>query len=122
MKMAIASTGESLDSQVDPRFGRCHWLILADTDDMSFEALKNRAAAAGHGAGVEAAQMVANMGCRGVVASTFGPNAAHALAQGGLAMYRFSGGTVREAIEAVKAGTLEQLNGANAAAHSGDRE
>ena len=119
MKLAISATGDTLDDPVDPRFGRCHWFVIVDTDDMSFDAMENQAAAAGHGAGIEAAQVVANAGCDAVVAATFGPNAAHALTQGGLRMYRFTDGTVREAAQAVKAGKAQQLGGSNVGAHSG---
>ena len=36
MKVAISSTGKDLESQIDPRFGRCAYFLFVDTDDMSF--------------------------------------------------------------------------------------
>lgn len=30
MKVAVSSTGKNLRSQIDPRFGRCEYLIIVD--------------------------------------------------------------------------------------------
>jgi len=32
MRIAVTSTGPSLDAAVDPRFGRCAWFVLVETD------------------------------------------------------------------------------------------
>ena len=39
MKIAITSTGPKLEDKVDPRFGRCRYFILFDTDTNKFEAI-----------------------------------------------------------------------------------
>ena len=51
MKIAITATGKTLDSQVDPRFGRAAWFIVADSDSMEFEAIANDNVNAAGGAG-----------------------------------------------------------------------
>ena len=38
MKIAISATGSTLDAEVDPRFGRCQYFILAEPETMKFEA------------------------------------------------------------------------------------
>jgi predicted Fe-Mo cluster-binding NifX family protein len=119
MKVAVASSGSDLQAQADPRFGRCQYFVIVDTDDMSFSSVDNSAAMQGSGAGFAAVQLVANAGADAVVAGNFGPNAASALAAGGLATYQFAGGTVRQAIEALKAGQLEQISGASVPSHFG---
>ncbi len=52
MKIAISSMGTDLDTQIDPRFGRCAHFIIVETDDMSFEAFDNENIALGGGAGI----------------------------------------------------------------------
>ena len=59
MKIAISANGPTLDAEVDPRFGRCAYFIIADPDTMEFEAVDNASAMAAGGAGISAAQMVA---------------------------------------------------------------
>jgi predicted Fe-Mo cluster-binding NifX family protein len=53
MKIAISSTGSDLESEVDPRFGRCQYFIIVDLDDMSFEAVANTNMAQGSGVGIQ---------------------------------------------------------------------
>lgn len=38
MKIAVSSTGKDLNSQIDPRFGRCQYFIFIDPETMEFEA------------------------------------------------------------------------------------
>ncbi|MFY9473098.1 MAG: NifB/NifX family molybdenum-iron cluster-binding protein, partial [Tepidanaerobacteraceae bacterium] len=51
MLVAISSKGNSMESMMDPRFGRAEYFIIADTDTMEFEVLENTAAVSGGGAG-----------------------------------------------------------------------
>ena len=62
MKIAITSTGTNLKSQVDPRFGRCAYFILIDTDNDKFEAIENSGARGMGGVGVQSAQIMINKG------------------------------------------------------------
>ena len=39
MKIAISVVGQTLDDQVDPRFGRCQAFLIVDADTMEFEAV-----------------------------------------------------------------------------------
>jgi predicted Fe-Mo cluster-binding NifX family protein len=119
MKIAVAASGKDLDAPIDPRFGRCAHFVLVDAETMACSAVDNAAAAQGSGAGIAAAQLVANAGADVVIASNLGPNAFQALTAGGIAVYEFAEGTVRQAVEALKAGGLQQMTGANAASHAG---
>ena len=43
MKICVTATANSLDAQIDPRFGRCAYLIIVDSETMQFEAIPNAA-------------------------------------------------------------------------------
>ncbi|MCG2831070.1 MAG: dinitrogenase iron-molybdenum cofactor biosynthesis protein, partial [Desulfobacteraceae bacterium] len=58
MKIAVSSNGTDLNSQIDPRFGRCAYFLIVNTDDMSFEAFENKGVALTGGAGIQAAQFI----------------------------------------------------------------
>lgn len=67
-------------SLVDSRFGRAHFFALVDLDSKKLlKMVPNEAANAGHGAGTNAAQVVAELGGKSTVAGHFGPKAAQAL-------------------------------------------
>jgi len=119
MKVAVAASGNTLDAPADPRFGRCPYYVIVDSDTMEYEAIENAATMQGSGAGIAAAQLVANSGAEAVIAGNFGPNAFQALAAGGIQLYAGATGTVRDAVEALKAGRLQSLNGPSVQSHFG---
>ncbi len=84
MKVALTSTGPSLDARLDPRFGRCAWFVLVETDDMSIEAIENSSASLGGGAGIKSAQRMAQMGAKIVLTGNCGPNAHQTLSAAGI--------------------------------------
>ena len=106
MKVAVSASAPSLDSQVDPRFGRCAYFIIVDTDTMQYEAIQNPAQYAGGGAGIQAAQIVASKGVKAVLTGNVGPNAFQALSAAGIQIVCGVYGTVREAIMKFKRGEI----------------
>jgi len=108
MKVAVASSGGDLNAPVDMRLGRCANIIVVDTDTMDFEVYSNPGALAGTGAGVAAAQVVANAGAEAVVAGNFGINSLRGFKSGGIAAYVGSG-TVRQAVQALVDGELQPV-------------
>ena len=52
MKIAVSATGKNLDSAIDPRFGRCAYFLVVDTENMSLEVFSNESSALGGGAGI----------------------------------------------------------------------
>ena len=109
MRIAVSATGASLDAQIDPRFGRCQYFVIVDTETMNFEALPNIAAGAMGGAGIQAAQTVANKGVQAVLTGGVGPNAFQALSAAGINILTGAFGTVREAVEKFKSGQLQEI-------------
>jgi len=121
MKVAVTSRGTTWDDAVDPRFGRCPNFVIVETDDMSLEAIKNSNAAAGGGAGIQSAQLVADKGVNTVLTGNCGPNAFRTLEAAGIEVVVGAAGTVREAVEAYKAGNLKASGGPNVESHAGMR-
>ena len=119
MKVAITSRGTTLDDQVDPRFGRCAHFVIVETDDMSFDAVENSNAAAGGGAGIQSAQLVAEKDAKVVLTGNCGPNAFRTLEAAGIEVVIGAGGTVREAVEQYKAGKLSPTDGPSVEQHAG---
>jgi len=119
MKVVVTASGADLDAPVDPRFGRCSFFVIVDTDTMAFEAVKNQAAMAAGGAGVQAAQLVANKGAQAVITGNIGPNAMAGLQAAGVKVYVGAEGTVRKSVELFKEGRLQEATSATAFPHSG---
>jgi predicted Fe-Mo cluster-binding NifX family protein len=109
LKVAVSATSGSLDSQIDPRFGRCQFFVIVDTETMNFEALPNMSAGAMGGAGIQAAQAVASRGVKSVLTGSVGPNAFQALSSAGINIVTGVYGTVREAVEKFKSGQLREV-------------
>jgi predicted Fe-Mo cluster-binding NifX family protein len=105
---------------MDPRFGRCQYLAIVDTDSAQFEAIQNPAVSAGGGAGIQAAQLVANKGVEAVLTGNVGPNAYNTLSAAGIKIVvGLAGITVRQAMEGFKAGKHEYTAGPSVDAHYG---
>jgi len=119
MKVAVSSTGKTLDSAIDPRFGRCSHFLIVETGDMSFESFSNESISLGGGAGIQSAQFIASKGAEAVLTGNCGPNAMSALSAAGVKVIIGQTGTVREAVERYKRGELRSAPGANVEAHYG---
>jgi predicted Fe-Mo cluster-binding NifX family protein len=121
VKVAISSAGKDLTSPIDPRFGRCAYFVIVDTETMEAQGYENPGALAGTGAGVAAAQLVANGGAEAVISKVLGPYSFAALREGDITAYTGASGTVKDAVEQFNNGELEVLADANAEADAGSK-
>ena len=121
MKLCISSTGSGLESTVDPRFGRCRYFLLVDTETMNVETLENPAFIAGGGAGIQAAQLVVNKGAKVVLTGDVGPNAFQALQAGGVKIVTGAQGSVKDVIERFNKGELGYAGAPSVKSHAGMR-
>ena len=119
MKIGVTSAGKTLDSQVDPRFGRAACFIIIDTETMDFSVIENSNVAASGGAGISSAKVVIDAGTEAVLTGNCGPNAERTLSAGGVKLYTGVTGTVLEAVELFKSGKLTQAEGPNVQPHFG---
>jgi predicted Fe-Mo cluster-binding NifX family protein len=122
MKIAIPSSGKTLNSPVDPRFGRCPLFLIIDLETMDFRVIENEAGSAARGAGVTAAQIVADSGVGAVLAGNIGPNAFYALNAAGIKIFSGAFGiTAKEALKRYKNGGLKETTAAPRGFGSGQR-
>lgn len=119
MKICVTATANSLDAQIDPRFGRCLYLIIVDSENMQFEAIPNAAAGATGGAGIQAAQIIASKGVKLLITGNVGPNAFGALSAAGIEIAIGVFGTVRDAVEKFKKGELKKTGVPTVGGHFG---
>ena len=106
MKLAISSNGTGLDSAIDPRFGRCAYYIVYDLDNDTFDTVENKSRMAAGGAGIQSAQAVADLKADAVITTNIGPNAFRVLETAGIKVYSGLTGSVKQAIEDFKKGSL----------------
>lgn len=72
MKSAITSTGNSLESLLDQRFGRCEYFVVYDSVSKILEFIPNPNKISEEGAGVSAVQLLAARGIQKVISGEFG--------------------------------------------------
>jgi predicted Fe-Mo cluster-binding NifX family protein len=99
MKICITAQGDGLEAEIDPRFGRAAYFLIVDTDKMEVGAFPNPYMRAGGGAGIQAAQFVANKDVEAVITGNIGPNAFKVLGQAGLNVITGVSGIVKAALE-----------------------
>jgi len=110
MKVCISSKGNSIQSIMDPRFGRAAYFIIADTETMEIELIENSAAASGGGAGITSGQLMVDKDVTAVITGNVGPNAMNVLKAANIEIYRGEPILVKENIEKFKKGKLEKIN------------
>lgn len=110
MKIAISSDGNTVESKIDQRFGRCKYFLIVDTNDTDkIEAVENQGALQGHGAGIKAAQQIADLNVKAVITGNLGPNAIAVLDKLEIKAYNASG-TAEDAIDNFINDKLEEIN------------
>jgi predicted DNA-binding protein (UPF0251 family)/predicted Fe-Mo cluster-binding NifX family protein len=118
MKVAVTSTGDTLESLVDERFGRAKKIILCDLDTDSFQVVENGLnLSLSQGAGIQTAKNLIELGAKAVISGHFGPNAVRVLQAASIELFQALGISVRDAIERLKDGRLQRLYGPDRGPH-----
>ena len=110
MKICVTSQGDNLDAQVDPRFGRCPYFIIVDTDTSEFEAIQNPNVTGMGGVGVQSGQFMSEKQVKAVLTGNVGPNAFRTLQAAEIDVITGISGSVKEAVEKYKSGKLKPAN------------
>ena len=108
MKIALTSVGESMDSEIDPRFGRAAFFLIVNPETMAHQFLRNLNTEGRGGVGIQSAQMIIQEGVEAVITGKCGPNAFETLTAANLEIYEGITGSVRTAIEDFKNKKLQK--------------
>ena len=120
MKVCVTAGASGLDAPMDPRFGRCPFFVIVDTESMSENSIANTNVDAASGAGIQAAQDIAREGASALITGNVGPNAMQTLTAANIDVYQYQGaGSVREVVEKFKRGELVKITGASVPGHAG---
>jgi predicted Fe-Mo cluster-binding NifX family protein len=109
VKVAVCAEGQDWSAQTSLIFGRCPYYLFVDTETMESEPVSNPLTVLRRGVGMRAAQFVADHGAQAVIAGHVGPNACGILRAAGVQVYLITGGTVRQALDALKAHKLQPI-------------
>ncbi|MBW2733364.1 MAG: NifB/NifX family molybdenum-iron cluster-binding protein [Deltaproteobacteria bacterium] len=110
MKIAFTTQGTDWDSPMDARFGRTQYFFVFDEETNEVKTFDNSAIEQeAHGAGPRTAQKLVELGAHVLITGNGpGGNAAAVLSATGVKVYVGANDmSVKEALEAFKAGTLK---------------
>ena len=107
MKVGISSSGTTFESNVGPRFGKCRYFIIYDTDSGIFSYIENQERQVIEGGGIKVAHMISDMEVDSVITGNIGPNAYGVLSSDLIEVYSGVTGTVENAINRFKNDELE---------------
>ncbi|MDP8241379.1 MAG: NifB/NifX family molybdenum-iron cluster-binding protein [Candidatus Hatepunaea meridiana] len=118
MKIAITSNGNTLNDKVDPRFGRCKYLLIVDTESLQFEAVDNidNINRAG-GAGIQAAEILSTNGVEVLLTGHCGPNAFTTLKAAGIKIFTDVEGNIAEVVERFNRNDLKATDAPDVVGH-----
>jgi len=111
MKIAISSTGKNLTDSVSEVFARCPYFIIAEIENQEiekFEAVKSESENQMGGAGISAAQLMAEKNVKAVITGNVGPRASDVLNQFSIGIYSGSG-AIKEVLQEFIDGKLEKI-------------
>ncbi|WP_196593441.1 NifB/NifX family molybdenum-iron cluster-binding protein [Pectinatus sottacetonis] len=119
MKITIPADDKTVQSKVSQTFGRARYFIIYNTEAKTSRCIENKAASSQGGAGIKAAQIVADNGGEVLITPQCGQNAADVLQEANIKVYKSIEGTVEQNITDFTAGRLAVINGFHEGYHGG---
>ncbi|MCR1975802.1 NifB/NifX family molybdenum-iron cluster-binding protein [Clostridium sporogenes] len=117
MKIAISSTGKTMENLLDMRFGRCEYFQIHDTESKEVKILENEGQNASGGAGIVASNQLIDEKVDVIITGNFGPNAFEIIEKGGVKAYKCESISITSVIEKYNKGELEQISMSGPAHH-----
>lgn len=109
MLVAITALDNSLQSEIDPRFGRAAYYMIVNTETDEVTAHNNSTGVgASNGAGTGAAQTLSEYGVQALYTGSVGPKAAAVLEKANIPYYENMTGTVQGVLDQLKKGAVSQ--------------
>lgn len=102
MKFAISSTGNHLEAQVDPAFGRCKYFIIYDTDTKTHKVIPNHGSGMTGGAGSTAVQTIMEQGVTEILTGKVGLKSRPILERAGITISENQTGTIADILSTFK--------------------
>jgi predicted Fe-Mo cluster-binding NifX family protein len=103
-RICVSAKGQDLEAELDPHFGRAPYFLFVDPETWAFEVFENSSSGAAHGAGIQAAQFVAEKRPAALLTGQVGPNAARVLESAGIRVITTDLCSVRDAVSRLKEG------------------
>ena len=125
MKIAVSAVSQDLEQQVNPIFGRCSGFLIIEIEGKEIKEhsfIENQAMKNPMGAGIAAAQTVASQGVHAVISGNIGPNALMVLNQSKIKVYQAFELSVKQAIEKLAEGKLQEISVASGLGRFGMQE
>jgi len=110
MIIAIPVDEKKSETGVCPSFGRSPFFLLYNTETAETDYVDNSAAESRGGAGIKAAQLIADRGVGTLLTPRCGENAEEVLKKAGIPVYKTLPGTAKRNIDDFMADRLEKLN------------
>ncbi|ENJ9653075.1 NifB/NifX family molybdenum-iron cluster-binding protein [Clostridium botulinum] len=117
MKIAISSTGKTMENLLDIRFGRCEYFQIHDTESKEVKMLENEGQNASGGAGIVASNQLVDEKIDVIITGNFGPNAFEIIEKAGVKAYKCESISITSVIEKYNKGELEQISMSGPAHH-----
>ena len=123
MKIAISSTGNKLESDVDARFGRCNYFLIVEVDKKkkeikNFKAIENTGKDQIGRAGITAGEIVAKQKVDAIITINLGPRAFSVFEQFKIKTYQGEG-KIKEVVQKFLNGKLKEISNATGPQHIG---
>lgn len=111
MKIAIPATTPNLEAHVENRLGTAAYLLVIDTEDMSFEAVAVPPRSSGLGSGIQTIAMAMDRGATTILTGFISPHIATTLGKSGIEVIMPVSGRVMDVVERYRKGGFSGISG-----------
>ena len=110
MIVAITTNEPKFETTLEPRFGRCSYFVVVDSEIDEWESFNNPAVESMGGAGPQAAQFLSDQSVDTVISGEFGPKAFTALQAAKIRMFKSKVEVVESIYKKFQNGELDQIS------------